>query len=168
MKITNMLSKSITAVTFVVIICAASITVPKIFGIMPCVVLSGSMEPAIQTGAVAFINTNDTDSQAGDIITYQLADGKLVTHRVVRRLESGELITKGDANEAEDNVPVITEQVVGTYLFQIPQAGYLLAVMDQKHMAMLVFWIIFLNTVSYCISRAAERKMDEGHGNPNP
>lgn len=168
MRIANLINKLISILTLISIVCAAFITIPRIFGIMPCIVLSGSMEPAVHTGAVAFIDTNNTNVTVGDVITYQLTDRKLITHRVVRQLENGDLITKGDANETEDNASVTSGQVVGIYLFQIPKAGYLFAALDKKHILLLVFWVAFLNGASYCICKAAEKNIDIDHGDPNP
>ena len=69
------------------------------FGIVPYVVLSGSMEPTIETGSVCFINKHaDYDSiKEDDIIAFQMKNGPLVTHRVVEVTDSG-LTTKGDNN----------------------------------------------------------------------
>lgn len=44
--------------TVVIALVASVFVVPKLFGINPYVVLSGSMEPQIHTGAIAFVNTN--------------------------------------------------------------------------------------------------------------
>ena len=84
-------------------------------GISTDVVLSGSMEPGIRTGGLVFTDTRRREPQTGDIITYRLRDVR-ITHRVVRR-EGTVLITKGDANEGEDPLPVEAEQVLGTVIF---------------------------------------------------
>ena len=44
----------------------------------------------------------------------------------------GLVITKGDANEGEDPLPVEVEQVLGTVIFSIPFVGYLVTFMRQR------------------------------------
>ena len=54
-------------------------------GIEPFVVLSGSMEPKIETGSLCFINkkVKYEDIEENDIIAFKMSDKTLVTHRVV-------------------------------------------------------------------------------------
>lgn len=93
---------------------------PGVFGVKPAVVLSGSMEPAIETGDLILLR--DTDPLAlekGDVICY-LSSGKAVTHRIVG-ITAGEdgrprYVTQGDANNAEDRLPVTPDQVQGIWL----------------------------------------------------
>lgn len=94
-------------------------------GIVPYVVLSGSMEPTIETGSVCFINKHaDFDSmKEKDIIAYQMKDGTLITHRVVEVTDSG-LRTKGDNNKDIDGSTITKSEFVGKNLFWIPKVGY--------------------------------------------
>ena len=71
--------------TVVIALVASVFVVPKLFGINPYVVLSGSMEPQIHTGAIAFVNTKDTAVKVGDVVTYRLANDELVTHRIIKK-----------------------------------------------------------------------------------
>ena len=50
-------STIVTVVTFLCIVIAAIFILPKAAGFTPYIVESGSMEPTIHTGAIAFINT---------------------------------------------------------------------------------------------------------------
>lgn len=92
---------------------------PGVFGVKPVVVLSGSMEPKIQTGDLILIQDTDTTSlKEGDVICY-LSSGKAVTHRIIS-VSSGEngeprYVTQGDANNAEDRLPVEPDQVQGVW-----------------------------------------------------
>ena len=66
----------------------------KGFGYNEYVVLSGSMEPSIMTGALAFVNTKDLNVQEGDVIAFTIdredadlsydTDATTVTHRVIK------------------------------------------------------------------------------------
>lgn len=92
---------------------------PGIFGIKPAVVLSGSMDPTIETGDLIFIKNVQNDAlKEGDVICYMNA-GKAVTHRIVdiTVTDSGDkqYITQGDANNAKDMQPVLEKQIQGIW-----------------------------------------------------
>jgi signal peptidase len=113
---------------FVVFI--AWFTVPRFLGWKPQVVLSGSMEPVLKTGGVAFVaQTPAADVEVGDILTFQHPDkpSTLITHRVTSIDDASEkrvFKTKGDANNDEDNWSVPAENVVGTVQWSVPYIGY--------------------------------------------
>lgn len=92
---------------------------PGVFGIKPAMVLSGSMEPAIQVGDLIFIHETDTSQlKEGDVICY-LTSGKAITHRIVG-VTSGEdgqirYVTRGDANNTEDRLAVSADQIEGIW-----------------------------------------------------
>lgn len=88
------------------------------FGYRPTFVVSNSMEPAIRTYAMCFLEEIDPwDIAEGDIIVYKATDESLIIHRVVdRRIDvNGELrlATKGDHNIREDLLAVRADQVKG-------------------------------------------------------
>ena len=92
---------------------------PGVCGVKPAVVLSGSMEPAIQAGDLIFIRETDpSDLQKDDVICY-LSSGKAITHRIaeITTGEDGKLqfVTRGDANNSEDQLPVSAGQIQGIW-----------------------------------------------------
>lgn len=96
----------------------------QIAELKPVVVMSGSMEPAIKTGSLAFIDTRDRTVFEGDVISFKSGD-MLVTHRVVDVTADG-YRTKGDSNETADVGIVKDSSIEGKILFSIPKAGYFL------------------------------------------
>lgn len=97
------------------------------------IVKSGSMEPAIPTGALVVIKPQAA-YVVGDVITFG-EDSKTkvpTTHRIVgidppTGLGQGALYTtKGDANEEADPKPVANREVVGKVLLAVPYAGFVL------------------------------------------
>ncbi len=95
------------------------------------VVLSGSMEPAIQVGSVVVIKPA-TQYVQGDVITFG-RDTRTeipVTHRVVEVTSASRasqtFITKGDANGDNDPATVSSRDVIGKVQFTLPYVGYLL------------------------------------------
>ena len=93
-------------------------------------VLSGSMEPTIRTGSLMLIKEVAAFEQlaTGDIVTYlPIVDrNALLTHRIIS-IDSNlqQFITRGDANETDDQHPVRFGQVAGRYVFAVPFLGAL-------------------------------------------
>lgn len=74
-------------------------------------ITSGSMWPALHTGDLVFIEAvAKEDIKPGDVVVWRNSRGFTI-HRVVRTGPST-LVTKGDANFAED-APVKYEDVIG-------------------------------------------------------
>jgi signal peptidase len=114
----------ITSVLFVVI--------TPFFGWRTEIVLSGSMEPAIQTGSVVVSRPIAADDvREGDIIMFASPDGhSLTTHRVFKVEPDNDglhFTTKGDANKGADINAVVPGQIVGNIVFSVPYLGYLVA-----------------------------------------
>lgn len=113
---------------------------PEIFGYQLKTVLSGSMEPGIQTGSIIAIKPTGEPAKykSGDVITFRSIDNPniLITHRVVEteKVDSQiQYITKGDNNDANDTKPIPSTNVVGEYHgFTIPYIGYALSFYGTK------------------------------------
>jgi signal peptidase len=116
------------------------------------VVLSGSMEPAIQTGGVIYVYERSPENiEEGDVITFNAggAQTEVTTHRVVEVVErdgTRMFVTKGDANENRDPAPVPPDAVVGVVpkqfgmLAAVPFVGHLLLfAQSQQGIILLVF-----------------------------
>lgn len=104
---------------------------PLVMGWTPTVVISGSMEPRIQTGDIIFADPMNAQEllktiKQGNVL---LADDPakpemLVTHRVVEIQDGGQtFITKGDANRTVDSTPVPLLNVHGIEKFRVPYLG---------------------------------------------
>ncbi|MBP2078891.1 signal peptidase I SipW [Oceanobacillus polygoni] len=106
---------------------------PEVFGYQLKTVLSGSMEPDIQTGSIIAVRSIAEEEKSsfvkGDVITFMEEDNKLVTHRIAEVTETGNGVlytTKGDNNNAVDRNPVLADNVVAAYDgFTIPYIGYI-------------------------------------------
>lgn len=154
-KIINTISNLITYLTILIVIIASIFVVPSLFGIKPFIVQSGSMEPVINTGGIAFVNTKDLDVEINDIITFKLLSesGKetVVTHRIID-IKDSLLYTKGDANENADLSPIDKSQVVGKFMLQVPYVGYLMAKMTPKRTIVAIVWLVVINFISIAMS----------------
>ena len=105
--------------------------VPQVAGYQMYIVLSGSMSPEFDTGSLAFVREVDPlELTEGDIITFQSTndEGSLTTHRIVevQREDGLQFITRGDANNINDPIPVPADNVVGIVTGSVPYVGYLI------------------------------------------
>ena len=106
---------------------------PSVLGTTPMVVLTGSMsgnaEDHIEAGDLIFIGKADPSKlRVGDVIAFtEEGSVTVVTHRIieVKTAEDGSpfFITKGDANNVEDEAPVTVDRLVGIYKFRIAGVG---------------------------------------------
>lgn len=91
-----------------------------LFGYKPMIVVSGSMLPSIQINSLNLCKeTTYDDLEVGDVLVYRAKDGVYITHRVRELTQIGGkkvIIAKGD-NNAVDDPPVYSEQVVGEIVF---------------------------------------------------
>ncbi|MBQ3193238.1 MAG: signal peptidase I [Oscillospiraceae bacterium] len=104
--------------------------VPSLAGVFPMIVLTDSMYPEIASGDLIICNTLEPEEvQVGDVISFfdPMGSGtSVVTHRVLEIVEEdGQLQyrTKGDNNNAEDQVLVPEKNLVGIYRSRIPALG---------------------------------------------
>ena len=91
-------------------------------GIQPYVVESGSMEPAIQTGSICFVNKKAEyeNMQVGDVIAFKINTGAFATHRIVSITEEG-FVTKGDVNSVVDSVITTQDNFIGEKIIKEKQ-----------------------------------------------
>ena len=94
---------------------------------------SGSMLPELQIGEIIILLEQE-NYKIKDIITYKVENSYFITHRIVQITEEG-YITKGDANNTEDETVVKQEQIQGKIIFHSKLLGriyyyryYLLAI----------------------------------------
>jgi signal peptidase len=94
------------------------------------IVLSCSMEPAIQMGSIVVVKPAEV-YERGDIITFgeDTREKIPISHRIVEmRVAGGEyrFVTKGDANDSPDAREVRESEIIGKVLFSVPYAGFIL------------------------------------------
>ena len=99
-------------------------------GIRPAVVISGSMEPTITTGSLAFIDTKYDELEKNDIVAFERG-GTMVIHRLIAYSDTG-WITKGDANEDDDPWRVEDSEIKGKTVFWVSRLGYLIGKGERK------------------------------------
>lgn len=109
-----------------VIVAMSAVKIPGNYKLL--VVQSGSMEPAVQRGAVAVVKPQK-EYKVQDVVTVResVSSKVSVTHRIVKiEKKDGNtfFITKGDSNNSPDTEKRPEQNVTGRLLFSIPYAGY--------------------------------------------
>ena len=134
--------------TFVTIIALASVVmlfqykvlnrpVPTVFGFSQVSILSGSMEPALATGDLAICKTQD-EYHVGDAVLFEDAN-YLVLHRIVDVTEDGLFVTRGDANNVNDENLVSPENIHGALYYKFDGMGTTISFLTSW---MGAFWLV--------------------------
>ena len=108
------------------------VTVPRVVGVTPFTVLTGSMRPAFDPGDVVLsAKWSPVDVRPGDVVTFHdpSRDGELVTHRVESMRREGptmSFVTRGDANEVSERWSVPLDGSIGRAVLRVPEVGHVL------------------------------------------
>lgn len=120
-----------TVLVAIIVLVAVTLVIVHLTGMRAYTVLSGSMEPTYHVGSLVFVKPADPLSvEAGDPITYLVAEKTVVTHRCVEVLPDEDdpsvvrFRTKGDANETEDGALVHSSNLIGKPIFSVPLLGF--------------------------------------------
>ncbi|GFI26712.1 signal peptidase I W [Lachnospiraceae bacterium] len=126
-----------TALILLVIALCSLLVLPGCFGFHMYHVLSGSMEPKLPVGSLIYVREEKPeDVKERDIIAFYSSkeDAGIITHRVVKNnVVSGTFQTKGDANDAEDPMPVSYENYIGSVAASIPYLGKVMTCMTSMY-----------------------------------
>ena len=127
---------------------------PNIFGFIPTIVVTGSMEPTINVDSLNLYKTCTTDDiSVGDIVVFWSDEHQVdVIHRAVEIKDINgikSIITKGDANKAVDLGYVTNENIVGevthTFNWSVP---YVQSIMNADRTGInssaVTMWLIIL------------------------
>ena len=113
----------------------------NIFGYSVFQIETGSMTGTLEIDDVILVKITQ-DVEVNDIITFE-DDGDVITHRVIEKDED-KLITKGDANNAEDK-QIEKNQIIGKVVKTIPRLGIWIKVLsDVKVIVSIAITVIFL------------------------
>lgn len=144
--------------------------VPSVGGFLPLIVLTDSMEPVIDGGDLIICHTAEAEEiKTGDIIAFFDPAGNgtsIVTHRVLEIVEENGTIsfrTKGDNNNAEDQMLVPQDKLVAVYRNRIPGAGHVAMFMQSPTGLIVCVVLPIILFVAYDVVRRKlyERKRDD-------
>lgn len=121
----SILAIAASVIVLLMVVLTRSGEAPSIMGYSVFRVMTGSMEPTIQTDSlIAVKKVEPSQVKEGDVISFYSQDpahgGAVNTHRVVSVEQNGETWiyeTKGDANQVVDQYPVSSEDLIGKVVF---------------------------------------------------
>jgi signal peptidase len=108
----------------------AAVALPNAMGMRSFTVMSGSMEPTIHVGDVVIDKKiSPLRARPGDVVTFSDPGGRkrLITHRIRSLRVQGdtvEVVTKGDANNAEERWTVPANGRIGRVELRVWKLGY--------------------------------------------
>lgn len=135
-------------------------------------IVSGSMEPTIPTGDYILVKKAAADEIAvGDVIVFVSRDpqiyGNLNTHRVTGIVEEDlgrKFTTKGDNNNAEDDLKTKAADVTGKYIRNIPLVTKFADIFARKWVfftfILVPAFLLVINSVLEVIKKSKEIKID--------
>lgn len=135
---------------------------PSLFNYKMFIVQSNSMSPEFETGSLLFVSMDIEELTIGDIITYKKEESKVsTTHRIVDIVDDGArlYITRGDANNIDDPLPVVKEDIIGRVSLSIPLAGYVFGFI-QSRSGVLLFGLIPSIIIIFIIIKEIMKELD--------
>ena len=158
----------------IIISCILILGSSGLLGFKPNVIISGSMNPALNVGDITIsMSTNVQNIQVGDIVQYYRSDIETpIIHRVTEIHNLGDsytLITKGDANNAPDP-PITSIKQVNKITQIIPKVGwvsiYLKSILlrgtniltSNIKLSYLILFILILSTSIYGFIKIKRKK----------
>ncbi len=137
-----------------IMICNMQGRAAVVFGRSIVKVVSGSMEPSIHDGDYIIIKKTDSSLlKEGDIICFYSTDdeiyGKMNTHRIVRRLDDGSFVTKGDTSFSEDGKAVTADKIVGKYVGKVRFLRWLNSFASVKKLILAAVVVIMFATAVF-------------------
>ena len=143
-----------------------SSVVPRVLGMQPYAIVSGSMEPAYPTGSLVYAQpTAGKDLQVGDVAAFW-RDEDVIIDRVDPIDIVGEgFVGKGDANDDVDLRPVLFRDVLGRVVFSVPGVGYFLMALGPVTGKLLLGWVVLMGAalcvLGSVLSNLANRQTPE-------
>jgi signal peptidase len=140
--------KVIDGISVLIIVCAVLVLLkvvltgsgeaPSVFGYSVFRVMTGSMEPELETGSLIVVRKIEPAAlKEGDIISFYSRDasldGAVNTHRIVAIQENDggySFTTRGDANNVDDRYPVAEEDLIGKVIYSSVGLGKLVRLLS--------------------------------------
>ena len=170
-KIVNVLIVIVIIAIIFCVYCAFSIKVlgnkyVNIFGYSIFEVATGSMHGSIEINDAVLVKIDD-EYKVNDIVTYQNGED-YITHRVIE-IEDDYVITKGDANNVNDN-PIDKKLILGRVVKVLPKLGVWKKVLLTPKVIILILVTLFIFSILFSYdgksikiisSKKAQKEVDD-------
>ena len=130
-------------ILIVVLINLFSIFHLSFFGFRLYRVGSGSMEPYLKVDDYILVKKQN-EYKKDDVITYKI-DKSYITHRIIE-INEDKIITKGDANNTEDE-PINKDNIIGKVILKVGVLGFIIYLFSRPLSWILLFIIGLLITI---------------------
>lgn len=140
---------------FIIIINIMSANNKSMFGFRIYRVASGSMNPYLKIGDFILIKKQN-QYDTGDIVTYDVNNEYVVTHRIVL-INGNDIITKGDANNTNDS-PINEQQILGKVIFKIHSVNYIRYLLTKPFIWILALIIGIITIIIFSSSKEKKRR----------
>lgn len=131
------------------------------FGFSIFNISSGSMKETIQIDDIIIVK-EEQDFNEGDIITF-FQDEQIITHRIIEKLDDGNFVTKGDANNSKDS-KVYRQNIIGKVIKIVPKGGVWIKVFsDSKVIICVVITLIFIGITLQNGEEEKKRRRNRNH-----
>lgn len=134
-KILKVISNILLTLVIIILLAYFVLKITNILGIYR--VMTGSMEKGIHPGDYLVVK-KEKSYKKGDIVTYKI-DDNYITHRIVK-IENGRVITKGDANNVEDE-EFSSDNIIGKYIYKSEILNF---IMDYKYILVAIILMLFI------------------------
>lgn len=120
---------------------------PRIFNYYVFRVVTGSMEDTIKVNDYIIVKKTK-NVKVNDIVTFE-KDGSFITHRIIKK-DGNEIITKGDANNAEDD-PITKDMILGKYVRKSKILGFLI-----KNKFIIIIVLLFIYVLNMLLQKLSK------------
>lgn len=153
-----------------IMVCGMNGQTAVIFGTSVLRVVSGSMEPSISEGDYIIVRRAEaSELKEGDIICFYSKDSSIYgmpnTHRIIRILPNGSFVTKGDANNSEDETPVSPDMIIGKYECKSGLLRFINSFTSVKKLILLAIIILISIAAIYEVRTVAKTVLSSGKEN---
>lgn len=121
------------------------------------------LDNQIQVNDLIFLDrvTSLDEVELYDIICYENDENLRIVHRVVE-VNENYLITRGDANNANDNIQIRLDDIVGKYNgVKIPRIGAFTFFLSSDYGILTISFILLLSIVYYFVKSSIEKVEDK-------
>lgn len=139
----------------------------RLFGYVPYIITSGSMDPVYPVGSVVYTEKVEFEQlEVGDDISFYIDESTVATHRIREIIQDEEKVqTYGvnnidaDGNQINDAQAVDFDHIVGRVRFSLPMVGYVYRVIGTSSgKAGVMIVILALFTISRILQYLEEKR----------